>query len=47
MNTPVLIEIVLMWVCLAVAYGVVMRWPMGIESDRRQGYWAKYEQKKP
>lgn len=37
--------IVLMWVWLAVAYLIVSRWHMGDESDSRQKYWEKYEDK--
>ena len=36
---------ILMWVCLAVAYAILSEWPMGKESGRRQKYWARFEGK--
>lgn len=37
--------VILMWAWLAIAYLIVSKWHMGIESDRRGKYWAKYEGK--
>lgn len=39
------VAIGIMWAWFAVALVVLSRWPAGKESDRRQAYWAKYEDK--
>jgi hypothetical protein len=36
---------ILMWVVFAVFLQVLGQWNSGKESDRRQTYWAKYEDK--
>ena len=38
-----IMEIVLMWVWLAVAFAIVTKWPMGKVSDLREKYWARYK----
>jgi len=40
-----LIGIILMWIWLAIAFGILNRWPMGKESAIRATYWAKFEDK--
>ena len=37
--------IVLIWVWTVVVFAIFMKWPMGGESNVRQKYWSKYEDK--
>ena len=39
------IGIVFMWAWLVGAFVIVMKWPMGKESEIRTKYWSKYEGK--
>jgi hypothetical protein len=34
-----------MWVWLAAAFAILIKWPMGNEYDRRRTYWARFEDK--
>jgi hypothetical protein len=40
-----IIGMIVMWVWFAVFYAILSNWHMGREYDKRQKYWAKYEDK--
>jgi hypothetical protein len=40
-----IIGMILMWVLFAVFFALLSKWNMGGEYDRRQKYWARFEDK--
>ncbi len=42
-NIMGIIGLILMWAWFAIAYLLISTWHMGVESDSRTKYWAKYE----
>jgi hypothetical protein len=40
-----IIGMILMWALFALFFAILSKWNMGDESDRRQKYWARFEDK--